>query len=242
MLDRCRLVLVAAIAGVRQARTTMPAGRDAVGHAQPHGRGSRQPDRHDLSVRRRPGCAGLRRGLLGVRPLPRRGPCHSMWTDDHEPPTPTRQWKPGATVEYTRTMFIPKVPVRRADAGRARPLFRRVGSESCRWPARTRGDAVDPGRRVQYAAAARTTVRRLSRRLARDGGRGERPGSNGSGRKKRRTLSFRNPKRDVSFPPPARSAGAGVHRASAGRDPTGGRGRRHLQPAGGPSRTAARSR
>jgi hypothetical protein len=33
-----------------------------------------------------------------------------MWTDDHEPPTPTRQWKPGATIEYTRTMFVPKFP------------------------------------------------------------------------------------------------------------------------------------
>ena len=33
-----------------------------------------------------------------------------MWTDDHQPPTPTRQWKPGATIEYPRTMFIPKFP------------------------------------------------------------------------------------------------------------------------------------
>ena len=33
-----------------------------------------------------------------------------MWTDDHEPPTPTRQWKPGATVEYPRAMFVPKFP------------------------------------------------------------------------------------------------------------------------------------
>ena len=33
-----------------------------------------------------------------------------MWTDDHSPPTPTRQWKPGATIEYDRTMFIPKFP------------------------------------------------------------------------------------------------------------------------------------
>jgi hypothetical protein len=33
-----------------------------------------------------------------------------MWTDDHEPPTPIRQWKPGATIEYSRTMFIPKFP------------------------------------------------------------------------------------------------------------------------------------
>jgi len=33
-----------------------------------------------------------------------------MWTDDHQPPVPTRQWKPGSTVEYARTMFIPKFP------------------------------------------------------------------------------------------------------------------------------------
>ncbi len=33
-----------------------------------------------------------------------------MWTDDHEPPTPTSQWKPGQTVEYRRTMFVPVYP------------------------------------------------------------------------------------------------------------------------------------
>jgi hypothetical protein len=33
-----------------------------------------------------------------------------MWTDDHRPPTPTRQWKAGETIDYTRTMFIPKFP------------------------------------------------------------------------------------------------------------------------------------
>jgi hypothetical protein len=33
-----------------------------------------------------------------------------MWTDDHQPPTATRRWKPGDTVEYTRTIFIPKFP------------------------------------------------------------------------------------------------------------------------------------
>ena len=31
-----------------------------------------------------------------------------MWTDDHDPPTPTVEWKPGQTVEYTRSMFVPK--------------------------------------------------------------------------------------------------------------------------------------
>ena len=33
-----------------------------------------------------------------------------MWDDDHEPATPTTQWKPGATIEYTRTVFVPKFP------------------------------------------------------------------------------------------------------------------------------------
>ena len=33
-----------------------------------------------------------------------------LWTDDHEPPTPVWEWKPGATVEYVRTTFAPKLP------------------------------------------------------------------------------------------------------------------------------------
>lgn len=32
------------------------------------------------------------------------------WTDDHDPPTPTTEWKPGTPIEYTRTSFIPVVP------------------------------------------------------------------------------------------------------------------------------------
>jgi len=33
-----------------------------------------------------------------------------MWTDDHPPAVPTRQWKPGQTIEYPRTMCVPKFP------------------------------------------------------------------------------------------------------------------------------------
>jgi len=33
-----------------------------------------------------------------------------MWTDDHQPAVPTRQWKAGQTVEYTRTVFVPIYP------------------------------------------------------------------------------------------------------------------------------------
>jgi hypothetical protein len=33
-----------------------------------------------------------------------------MWTDDHDPPTPTSAWKAGQTVEYARTVFAPVYP------------------------------------------------------------------------------------------------------------------------------------
>jgi hypothetical protein len=33
-----------------------------------------------------------------------------MWTDDHFPPTPTTQWKPGQTIKYNRLMFVPVYP------------------------------------------------------------------------------------------------------------------------------------
>ena len=33
-----------------------------------------------------------------------------MWTDDHVPPRPTASWKPGETIEYTRTVFVPLFP------------------------------------------------------------------------------------------------------------------------------------
>jgi hypothetical protein len=33
-----------------------------------------------------------------------------MWTDDHYPATPTTQWKPGQTIEYRRTLFVPVYP------------------------------------------------------------------------------------------------------------------------------------
>jgi hypothetical protein len=33
-----------------------------------------------------------------------------MWTDDHQPPTPTSKWKAGETIEYKRTIFVPNYP------------------------------------------------------------------------------------------------------------------------------------
>lgn len=33
-----------------------------------------------------------------------------LWTDDHDPPIPTSQWKPGQKIRYTRTVFVPIYP------------------------------------------------------------------------------------------------------------------------------------
>jgi hypothetical protein len=33
-----------------------------------------------------------------------------MWTDDHDPVPPTSKWKPGDTIKYTRTLFVPIYP------------------------------------------------------------------------------------------------------------------------------------
>ena len=33
-----------------------------------------------------------------------------MWTDDHNPPIPTTEWKPNQTITYTRTVFVPIYP------------------------------------------------------------------------------------------------------------------------------------
>jgi hypothetical protein len=33
-----------------------------------------------------------------------------LWTDDHQPPTPTSAWKPGQVIEYPRTIFVPNYP------------------------------------------------------------------------------------------------------------------------------------
>ena len=37
-----------------------------------------------------------------------------MWGADHDPPRPTIEWKPGGTVEYTRTILVPLCPYRGA--------------------------------------------------------------------------------------------------------------------------------
>jgi hypothetical protein len=119
-----------------------------------------------------------------------------MWTDDHEPPMPVRQWKPGSTVEYTRTMFIPKFPYvgqTRVEVG----LFAPSSGERLPLTGQTRGQ--------RSYEVAHFEMRLQSDSLFvifRDGWHETEVGGEGSGlewqwSKKDATLSFANPKRDV---------------------------------------------
>ena len=119
-----------------------------------------------------------------------------MWTDDHEPPTPTRQWKPGSTVEYLRTMFIPKFPY----VGRTRV---EIGLFSP-----TTGDRLPLAGETSGQRSYRVAI--FDMRLPSDnflvvfsdGWYETEVGSEPSGlewqwSKKSATLTFRNPRRDV---------------------------------------------
>ena len=121
-----------------------------------------------------------------------------MWTDDHEPPTPVRQWKPGATVEYTRTMFIPKFPYvgqTRVEVG----LYSPSSGERLPMTGQTRGQR-------SYDVAS-FEMRLQSDNLFvifRDGWHatevtGESTGLEWQWSRKDATLSFANPKRDVEL-------------------------------------------
>jgi hypothetical protein len=121
-----------------------------------------------------------------------------MWTDDHQPPTPTRQWKPGQTVEYTRTMFVPKFPYvgdTRIEVGIFSPKTN------------TRLPLAGPSRGQRAISAASFNLTLQSDNLFvvfKDGWHETETGDETSGiewqwSKKEGTLSFRNPRRDATF-------------------------------------------
>ena len=121
-----------------------------------------------------------------------------MWTDDHQPSTPTREWKPGATIEYSRTMFVPKFPY----VGETRV---EVGLFSPKTGARLPLAGTTRG---QHAYTVATFNLRLQSDnlfvVFRDGWHETELADETSGiewqwSKKEATLSFRNPKRDVVF-------------------------------------------
>ena len=121
-----------------------------------------------------------------------------MWTDDHEPPIPTTQWKPGQTIEYTRTMFIPKFPY----SGDTSVI---VGIYSRRSGARVPMAGQPKGQREYQVASFNLHPQTDNLYVVfKDGWHETEVAEEASGlewqwSKKTATLAFRNPMRDVLF-------------------------------------------
>ena len=119
----------------------------------------------------------------------------TLWGDDHLPPTPTRAWKPGSTIEYTRTMFVPKFPYV-GDAQIEVGLYSPKTGERVPLAGETTGDrAVRVASfAIRLAADAYFVV---FQKGWYDVEATETSGSGWQWSKKQGTLSFRNPKRDT---------------------------------------------
>ena len=120
-----------------------------------------------------------------------------MWTDDHDPPTPTSEWKPGQTVEYTRTMFIPSYPYVGA-AKIAAGVYSPGGNERLKFSNEDRGDRSY--KVLDFELLPQTENIFV---IFKDGWHPAEVNAEGASRtewqwtKKEATIAFRNPKRDV---------------------------------------------
>ena len=121
-----------------------------------------------------------------------------MWTDDHMPPVPTSQWKPGAPVEYSRTVFVPKFPY----AGEASV---ELGLYSAATGERVPMAGDNQGQR-SYRVAGLTMGTQTNNLFVvfKDGWQDAEISNEGAGiewqwSKKAGIVAFRNPKRDAVF-------------------------------------------
>lgn len=121
-----------------------------------------------------------------------------MWTDDHDPPTPTTQWKPGQTIEYTRTVFVPIYPY----VGEARL---QVGLYSPKTQTRLTLDGDDAGQRAYKAGKLQLQPQSENIfTVFKDGWHPaevaeHNPSVEWQWTKKQATLAFKNPKKDATF-------------------------------------------
>jgi hypothetical protein len=120
-----------------------------------------------------------------------------MWTDDHDPPTPTTEWKPGQRIEYTRSMFIPTYPYVGA-AKIVAGVYSPANNERMKLSNEDRGDRSY--KVVDFELLPQTENIFV---IFKDGWHPAEVVTEGAGRtewqwtKKEATIAFRNPKRDV---------------------------------------------
>jgi hypothetical protein len=121
-----------------------------------------------------------------------------LWTEDHAPVPATSTWKPGQTVEYTRTVFVPNYPY----IGEA---VMRVGLYSRTSGKRLTLSAPDVSRKEYVLSKFQLLPQSENIFLIfKDGWHpAEVAGDNASSEwqwtKKTATISFRNPKKDLTF-------------------------------------------
>ncbi len=121
-----------------------------------------------------------------------------MWTDDHQPPTPTSQWKAGQTISYTRTLFIPVFPY-------VGPATIEVGLFSPTAKERLRLNGTDEGQRSYRVAAIELRPQNENLFLVyKDGWHPAEVAADTNAvawqwTKGDATLTFRNPHRDVTL-------------------------------------------
>jgi hypothetical protein len=121
-----------------------------------------------------------------------------MWTDDHTPEPPTTEWKPGETVEYTRTMFVPIYPYI-GDATISLGLYRPEDGRRLPLKARARGDREYEVGKLTLAPQSENIFV-----IYRDGwhppeSAPDQPAVEWQWTKKTGIVSFRNPKEDVTL-------------------------------------------
>jgi hypothetical protein len=122
----------------------------------------------------------------------------SCWTDDHLPAVATSRWKPGETVEYSRTIFVPNYPY-------IGEVLVRVGLYSQQTGRRLALSGTEASRR-EYAVGKFQLLPQSENifLIYKDGWHPaelspEDPSSEWQWTQKTATISFRNPKKDANF-------------------------------------------
>jgi hypothetical protein len=135
-----------------------------------------------------------------------------MWTFDHEPDVPTSQWKPGQTIEYKRTEWIPVYPYVGESAVH-------IGLYSTKDNTRLALAGEHVGQNA-YRVARFQLLPQSDNLLMifKEGWHGveasqDNPGVEWQWTKKEATLAFRNPRKDVLFYFDVDSPGAEFHQA-----------------------------
>jgi hypothetical protein len=118
-----------------------------------------------------------------------------LWTDDHAPATPTQGWRPGTTVSYTRTTFVP----RSTPPGDVRieiGLFTPKSGE--RLPLSGRDQGMRSYEVATFAVLPNTSNLVVTGEGWHDPETGDGPGREWQWSRREGHISFRNPKRPVT--------------------------------------------